>query len=62
MSTRLNAIKAMTAEQVAVKIYEHDITDDFCKGDCREADSEKMDPKKESCIACCVKWLNEVTP
>ncbi len=59
MSTRLDGIKAMTAEQIAKTIYEYDITDDFCKGDCREANSEAMNPEKESCIACCVKWLNE---
>lgn len=56
--TRYEKIKSMTIEEMAEKIVEVNITDEYCFGACVD-DDEDINCTKENEIKCCVDWLNE---
>ncbi len=53
--SRYERIKYMTIEEIAEKVIEANITDEYCKGDC--SDSDDFECKHE--LECCVRWLSE---
>lgn len=53
---RIDKIRHLSAEELARLIIDHNITDDFCKGNYKGIECE------DDCqhdIECCVKWFEE---
>lgn len=56
---RIDCIKAMSIREMAKKIIEHSIIDEFCKSTCEYSETLEGVANEDECLKCCEKWLDE---
>jgi hypothetical protein len=56
ITTRYEQIKSMSIEEIAEEIIRLNITDEYCKSDCKDTWKKPICQHEKQC---CIKWLKE---